>query len=378
MSEHEHYETDHQGADGRLSSARYPNVLRAVFETPWAIRPETLQVIVSVVSRRVAGERLSAEEIQDRIGAGPAGRPRSQQGAVAVIPIYGVIMPRATMFSDISGGTALTRFSAALAEAANDPQIESILLDIDSPGGSVSLVPETAAMIRQARTKKAVVAVANTMAGSAAYYLAAQADEIVVTPSGAVGSIGVYAAHEDFSAFDEKLGVKTTLISAGKYKVEGNEYEPLSEEARAAIQEQVDTFYGMFVADVAKGRGVPVADVRDGYGEGRMVLAKQAVTAGMADRVDTFDGTVSRLMAGKVARRSVRAEASLLNELGAEAAAASMELDVLEPAAIRGAAEELAGEPGEETLTQPETAGVGGDLEAGHLLVHLHSNRREN
>lgn len=298
---------DQPGAERRLSFARYRHVVTVVFLTPWAVLEATHAVIRDVVKMHVAGERLTAEEVEERIGAGPARKPGYQAGAVAVIPLYGVIMPRADVFTQISGGTSLEMVKAAIEDAAADPAVGAILLDVDSPGGSVALVPETAAAIRAARARKPVVAVANTMAASAAYWLAAQADELIVTPSGSVGSVGVFAAHDDLSALQEKMGVKTTLISAGKYKTEGNPYEPLSDEARQAIQDDVDAFYAMFKADVAKGRGDTVATVEANYGQGRMVMAKDAVAAGMADRVDTFDGALARAASGKVVSRSARA-----------------------------------------------------------------------
>jgi ClpP class serine protease len=104
--------------------------------------------------------------------------------------------------------------------------------------------------------------------------------------------------HDDISAMQEQLGIKTTLISAGRFKTELNPWEPLSEEAKAAAQEKVDEIYAMFVADVAAGRGTSERLVRDGYGQGRMLLADDAVAAGMADRVATLEETVMRLARG--------------------------------------------------------------------------------
>lgn len=290
----------------------YPRIVRAMAETPWALRPETLAVLLDLVAFRAAGGTLTDTEIEERIGAGPATRRPAMAGTVAVIPLYGVIQPRASMMSRTSGGTSLREFTSALRAAAGSPQVGQILLDVDSPGGSVDLVPETAQEIRDARARKPVVAVANTDAASAAYWLAAQADELVVTPSGSVGSIGVFAAHEDRSRFEDTRGYTTTLISAGKYKVEGNPFEPLTQEARDAIQARVDDYYGMFVADVARGRATTVAAVREGFGEGRMVGARHAVKAGMADRVDTFDATLARMVRGARAAQQAPAADSVL------------------------------------------------------------------
>jgi ClpP class serine protease len=108
-------------------------------------------------------------------------------------------------------------------------------------------------------------------------------------------------------------GVKTTLISAGKYKTEGNPYEPLSDEARAAMQAMVDDYYGMFTRAVAKGRGVSVDAVRNGFGEGRMVSASQAVKNGMADRVATLDQVLaSHGVSRSGNRQAIAADSSAL------------------------------------------------------------------
>jgi hypothetical protein len=116
----------------------------------------------------------------------------------------------------------------------------------------------------------------------------------VVSPSSLTGSIGVYASHEDESQALDKIGVKVTLISAGKYKVEGNSFEPLGDDARSAMQAMVDEYYGMFTKAVARGRGVKVSDVTGGFGEGRVVTAQQALKLGMADRVATLDQVLSK------------------------------------------------------------------------------------
>lgn len=277
---------------------RYPQIVRAVRETPWAIMPGKLAEIVSMLSERHAGHRFTQEEIQARIGQSGARRDMQMAGSVAILPVYGVISGRADMFTQMSGGTSVQRLQTTFLDAVDDDNVTAIVLDIDSPGGSTDLIPELAATIRGARGKKPLVAVANTRAASAAYWIGAQADELVVTPSGDVGSIGVFAAHSDLSGAQEKLGVKTTLISAGKFKTEGNPYEPLSDEARASIQATVDEYYDAFVGDVAKGRRVSVQTVREQYGQGRMLTAEKALTAGMVDRVETLEAAVQRLARG--------------------------------------------------------------------------------
>jgi len=294
--------------DAATPDLRYGRTIRRVLETPWAITADMLATICEVLALRSQGRSFTRAELQARVG-GPAGDTgttvvRVKAGTVAVLPLHGVIVPRADLLDEVSGMVPLEKFRLRFREALADESVGSVVLNIDSPGGTVDLVPETAAEILAARGVKRVTAVANSLAASAAYWLASAADEIVVTPSGEIGSIGIYSAHQDFSKQLEALGVKVTLVSAGRFKIEGNPFEPLSDEARAAIQARVDEYYGMFVDSVARGRDVASAAVRGGFGEGRIVGAKEAVSLGMADRVATLEDTIRRLQGGRSPRRN--------------------------------------------------------------------------
>lgn len=265
---------------------------------PWALLPESMALMLAVArgdlgvpEARVRGQRRGAL----RTEAPPSA------DSIAILGLRGLITPRGTLMDELCGtGGGLEAFRANLDEAVNDADVGSIVLDIDSPGGLTDLVPETAAEIRDARQVKPVVAVANTLAASAAYYLAAQADEVVVTPSGFAGAIGVYTAHVDISGAEEKAGVRTTLVSAGRFKTETSPYAPLSEEAQEALQRMVDDVYGQFVADVALGRGDSPDVVRAGYGEGRVLGAERAVGAGVADSVEPLEQVLARLAGGQL------------------------------------------------------------------------------
>lgn len=270
-----------------------PYILNAFLETPWGILPQKLAVLEAIVARHVAGEKLDAEEIQAAINGAP--RPQERTiNQVAVLPLFGVLIPRADMMSEVSGATSVEKFSARFDALLNDPAIDAIILDVNSPGGQVGGVQEVSEKLFTARGKKPIVAVANHLAASAAYWIATAADELVVSPSAQVGSIGVFAAHEDISKALEQEGVKISLVSAGKHKVEGNPYEPLSDEARATIQTRVNEVYETFIADVARNRHVNPDQVRNGFGQGRVVSAQQAVEYGMADRIGTMEETIAR------------------------------------------------------------------------------------
>jgi signal peptide peptidase SppA len=235
---------------------------------------------------------------------------------VAVIPINGFLSAHVfhTAYGTFGGKTR--RIGQQVAEAAANSDVESIVLDVDSPGGSVEGITEVAAIIRSARERKPVTAVANNMAGSAAYWLASQATELVVSPSGEVGSIGVFMMHNDFSGYNERLGIKPTYIHAGANKVETNPDQPLSADALAHLQASVDEYYQQFTDDIARGRSVSADVVRsDRFGEGRAYPARQAVERGMADRIATIDEVVRAAVtapARTVARRGEMAATNLL------------------------------------------------------------------
>lgn len=276
----------------------YSNVLSYVSRTPWAITGEGLGLVQEVIHARLSGWRPTAEEVVDleRMAATRPGPARV--GAVAVIPLQGLLVPRASMFSAMSGGTSMDAFGQAVTAAANDPAVAQIIIDVDSPGGVSDMIPETAALIRAARDVKPVTAVANVQAGSAAYWLASQATDVSVTPSGYVGSIGVFGIHTDVSQARAALGIRDTIIksTASPFKAEMLPIVPLSAEAQAAAQREVDQTCEVFIAEVATGRGVDPDHVAAQFGQGRMVSASQAVTVGMADRVETLTAAINRVL----------------------------------------------------------------------------------
>lgn len=275
---------------------KYAHILQYVASTPWAIQPEKLQELLAVLAFRAAGHSFTAAEIKARIGEpSDESAQTTRRGAIAVIPVRGVIAHRMGSMDDTSGGTSCERIGAMIDMVAADPNVPTIVYDFSTPGGTVPGVQELAAKMFALRGVKKQVAQLNDMAASAGYWLAAQCDEIVCIPSGTAGSIGVFAAHQDLSKALEQEGISVTLLSAGKYKTEGNPFEPLSEEAKAFMQGKVDAAYAQFVKDVARGRGVSVADVRKGYGEGRALSAVDAKAAGLIDRIATMDDTLARL-----------------------------------------------------------------------------------
>lgn len=278
----------------------YLRVLAKIRETPWLITPEGLNLILGIVSRRVNGDKLTDEEIIAQLESvsthgSDVGERGIVQNGVGVLPIYGPIFGKANMMTEMSGATSLESFRNDFASMMGDSSIKSIILDIDSPGGTSEMVATTGEEIFAARGIKPVIALANGMAGSAAYWLGSQAEEFYVSPDGSVGSIGAYTVHEDQSALDAKQGIKYTYISAGPYKTEGNPHEPLTREGEDYRQEVINELYGDFLNVVAKGRNVSVDKVKSDFGGGRMMSANKGVIAGMVDGKREFTDLVAHM-----------------------------------------------------------------------------------
>ncbi len=302
-------------------------LIAEMLATPWALRREVLAGHAQVMARWVAGGSFAGDEEGVEWGETvsafesrrQAAQVRAGGGGIAVIPVHGTIVQRAGMMTEWCGGTSTQQASAALREALADETVGQILMEFDSPGGSVYGVGEFAAEIAQAKAGKPIVGICNSLAASAGYWLASQCSEVYVTPGGEVGSIGVWMAHEDWSRALDEAGVKTTLISAGKFKTEGNPYEPLDPDAQAFMQSRVDDYYQAFTKAVAKGRGVPIDSVRGGMGQGRVLGADQAMAEKMVDGVATFDEVVKRM------QRNAKASAPK----GSARRAAEREIDLL-------------------------------------------------
>lgn len=299
---------------------RGTRLLSSIYSQPWAIVPEIGAQMLGVVHRWSMDHRLTQDEIQIAINgsghapqaAAPASGQQTSSGGVAVIKILGVISARSELVADSSlgGGLSAESISKRFQAAMNDPEVSSIVLDIESPGGAVFGIPELAAEIMAARDKKHIFAIANSMAASAAFWIGASASTFAATPSAQVGSVGVYSAHEDLSKALETAGVKVSMVSYGDYKTERNPFEPLSDAARGHMQSLVDQYGSMFDKAVADGRGVSPAVVRETYGKGRTFGSKEAKALGMIDRISTLDEIVAEAKMKKRSPYPKRAAAS--------------------------------------------------------------------
>jgi signal peptide peptidase SppA len=290
-----------------------------IVTSPWAIVPEKLLEIRAIYETHLRGEKIDIKAVEAQLGRPLANEPKPYQvldGGIAVVPLVGVMAKRANMFMQISGGVSTRKVANDLAQAINDPQVRAIVMEVDSPGGHVDGVMELAEMVAGARASgKPVVSWISGAGCSAAYWVASAADRVVISEDTTlVGSIGVVATHVDVSRREEVLGIKTTEITAGKYKRIASAHQPLSEEGRQSIQEQVDAIYSVFVDQVAANRGTSAEDVLERMADGRVFIGQAAIAAGLVDGVSTFQALVDELRSRPgVGRRSSTLHGATMN-----------------------------------------------------------------
>ncbi|MFA6054030.1 MAG: S49 family peptidase [Thermodesulfovibrionales bacterium] len=269
-----------------------------IINGPWAITPEMLNEIRSIYAKHLRGEKINIAEIEARTGKKLENKPQTYDiiNGSAVIPIEGVIAKKMNLFMQISGGVSTQLIERDIREALNDNEVAQIILYIDSPGGTVDGTFELANFIFENRGKKPIIAYTDGMMHSAAYAIGSAADRIYISgDTAALGSIGIVTAHEDISRYEERLGVKTTEIYAGKYKRIASEYAPLSVEGFTTIKERVDYLYSIFVNTIAKFRGVSAEEVLSKMSTDvkPYFIGQQAIAAGLADGVSTLDRLIN-------------------------------------------------------------------------------------
>ncbi|MBF0625838.1 MAG: S49 family peptidase [Magnetococcales bacterium] len=277
-----------------------PHLAGRVLGVPLLVERAKLETILAVV-----GPRMGI----DPAGIAPEVPPSSdRQGlivtpnGIALVPIHGTLAKRVGAVEAASGLTSYAAVEEMILDAATDPAVRAILLDIDSPGGEVGGVFDLAAMIREARQNKPVWAVAAD-AFSAAYLLASAAERIYLPQTAGVGSVGVIAVHVDESQRDAQEGRRYTTVFSGARKNDFSSHEPLSGDARNRLQSEVDRLYGMFVTTVATNRGMSEEAVR--ATEASIYFGANALVAGLADRVGTLRDALAELTAAITPRHSL-------------------------------------------------------------------------
>nr|CRH06582.1 Putative protein C. Serine peptidase. MEROPS family S49 [Candidatus Magnetococcus massalia] len=263
-----------------------------ILGAPLMVDRARLETILSVI-----GPRLGLEPSAMPSGFEPKDHSSDLMvtpNGVAIVPIHGTLVKRAGAIEAASGLTSYTSIEEKILDAATDPAVKAILMDIDSPGGEVGGVFDLAAIIQEIGQEKPVWALADD-AFSAAYLIASQAHRIIVPQTAGVGSIGVIAAHVDESEKDAKDGRSYTTVFAGARKNDFSSHAPLSDSARSNLQQEVNRLYGMFTGMVAVGRDASESEVR--ATEAGLFFGSNAVSAGLADQVGTIRDALAGLTA---------------------------------------------------------------------------------
>lgn len=337
-----------------MNRDRIASLLAQFAYGPYMLAPDWFAALMGSIERFAdGGEWDFAEQLAERFAA-RSGNARSE-GTVAVVPMVGVLTQRGDPLAELFGfsGPSTQRLTSTFRKLAADDSVKAVVLDIDSPGGPVGGVFEAAEALYVLRQTKRTVAVANSNMQSGAYLIGSAATEIAMAPEAEIGSIGVIAAHFDRSKMFERMGVKPTLITAGKYKGELNPFGPLSEDTKQHLQSQADELHTLFIKAVAKHRGDTQGAVREGYGEGRSLLARDAIKAKLADRIATLDEMIGQ-MAAAPARRALSAESvrtirdfeNALRDAGLTNAEARALASVGWQAALKDSQRDAGGEPG--------------------------------
>lgn len=277
---------------------RSRRIVSACLDEVWAIDSFKLDQICGLLDLRANGYTPTADEVQVVM----AERARDDETAsqpvivdgVQHLSLMGVMAPRMNMMTAISGGTSTQAFTEQLRMAGDNPDVKTVLIEVDSPGGMVTGTEELRQAVKALAEKKRVVAVARGMMTSAAYYASAPATVIMATPSSQIGSIGVYAIHKEVTKAAEVAGVKFRVFRAGDLKAAGNPYEKLTDKFSAALQERIDEPYQMFVASVATDRNLSPQAVEDRFGQGQSFMAAAAKGRGLIDEIMGFDDLMSQ------------------------------------------------------------------------------------
>ncbi|WP_048769152.1 signal peptide peptidase SppA [Oligella urethralis] len=241
----------------------------------------------------------------------------SVHGNVGVISIRGSLVNTDLWYNELIGAVSYNQISNALVEAAELPEVHSIVLDIDSPGGYVSGVSDTADLIKYIDSSiKPVYAYTSGTMCSGAYWLGSSAREIYAARIANIGSIGVITTSIDISKQLDEAGIKATVIRAGKYKQMGNMYEELTEEGKRQIQSMVDDVYKIFVGDVASNRNKSYAYTDEYMAQGRVMLSESAKTVGLIDGIMSFDQALINISKRTLDKRNLSFEHTN-NNLGA-------------------------------------------------------------
>lgn len=205
----------------------------------------------------------------------------SKKDGIGIITISGPIYQSASRSIFERGSSRISTRIKKLSEKKN---VKAILIDINSPGGTVGAVQDIYSAIMRAKkkTKKPFIARMGDVAASGGYYIAAACDKIVAHPGTITGSIGVIMSAGNYEELMKKIGFKTETIKSGKFKDIGSGSRQMTKEERAILQSMIDDSYSQFLEDISKGRNMPL-EVLKPLADGRVYTGRQAYELKLID-----------------------------------------------------------------------------------------------
>lgn len=276
---------------------RYAHIAARFFGEPLLLGVNQAEVLGTFLRSRIDGEPQPAASqfIGQQQREPDSGRWKGYRkvGNVGAVSVLGELVNRGAWLGASSGLTSYEGLLQQVRAAGADPEVDTVVLDMDSPGGEAAGMFDAARQLKAAAAGKPVIAVASSHALSAAYGLASAADQIIVNEGGSVGSVGVVMVHLDQSNRLEKAGVKATILRSGTRKAAG--LGPLDDESTAALQARVDEIMAGFVKLVTDHRPQLTADQLIAL-QGDVLMGQAAVDAGLADAVGTFESVVAGLL----------------------------------------------------------------------------------
>jgi len=267
-----------------------PRVTGRVFNTPLLITESKLSEILWVLNSRV-GVPESAQ-MEPSLESRRRGQSPSIESGVGIVPIHGTIVHRVSGLDAMSGLVSYPDIESAFLQMRDSKETNTILLDIDSPGGEAAALFDLVDLIYNSRGQKRIVAVSNEMALSAAYAIYSAAGERYLSRTAKLGSIGVLALHIDQTARDEKDGYKYTAVYAGAKKTELSSHVELSDSARTDMQSKVDSVYDLFTATVSRNLGLTQDEIKSQ--EASIYMGPDAVKFGLADEVLSYEQSFNK------------------------------------------------------------------------------------
>jgi len=278
-------------------------VIGAITKTPWAITADGLELVIGIAERKISDPEAVALASDARKNSGNLS---ITEDGVAILNVAGTIFPHASLFTKISGATSIDTLNENFTQALEDTSVKAILLNIDSPGGKITGIHEFAEKIYNARGIKPIQAYVSALGASAAYWIATAADKIFIDKTAMVGSIGVIAAWTDDTKAKESFGIQDYQVVSSKSP--NKNVDAKTQKGKELLLKELDALADVFISDVARNRNVSVEKVETDFGQGGILVGSDAVNAGMADGLNSFEGIIKKLSLIQIGDSSMSAE----------------------------------------------------------------------